>query len=383
MASAFAERYGAPPTHWTRAPGRIDLMGTHTDHNQGWALTMSIDRDTWAAGRLNPATGVHTLDVQSLNRPGVYSFDLDRLERLDTPNWPNYLGGMAWVLAESGYSVPPAQVIVDSALPIGSGLASSAALEIATSTLLEALGNIRLDPLRRALLAQRAENHFAAADCGISDHYSVSAGRAGHIIVFDSRSLHAFNLQMADGLQVMICDTKAPRRLFKAAWGARCRHCDEVTQLLRVKLPGIKSLRDVQRAMLEAVEAEIPPDLARFARFVVEESARVLTMAEALEMGDRPAIRKLMCASYRGARQLYGNGVPEMNAMMHAACQAPGAIGIRQTGVGFSGCMVAVIEQEATDAFVRSTSEHYYANTGIVPDIFPVQPAEGAGLLEH
>ncbi len=382
MSAAFAERYGALPTHWSRAPGRIDLMGSHTDYNQGWVLTMNIDRDTWVAGRTTPGDSSAHLEVKSLNAPGSYSFDLKRLERFVTPTWPNYVGGMAWVLAEAGCPLQPAQVLVHSTAPLGIGLGSSAALEMATSALMEAMCSVKLDAPRRAVLGQRAENHFVGVDCGITDQYSVSAGRAGHILMVDSRSLHSFNLKLAQGLQVMVCNTNAPRRPVDSLTSVRRSQCQEVVQALRGKVPGIRSLRDLQRATFEALAPDLSPELAKRARFVIEESGRVVCMAEALEMGDRKAIRKLMSASYRGAGHLYNITVPEMDAMVHAANHAPGIIGVRQTGAGFGGSMVAVIEKEEVDAFIKSTGEHYLMETGIVADIFPVEPVQGAGMFE-
>lgn len=382
MAAAFAAVFGAPPTHWSSAPGRVDLMGSHTDYNQGWVLTMTVDRDTWAAGRILPDDSARTLNVRSLNVPGSFQFDLENLEPLESPAWPNYVGGMAWVLEEAGCPLHSAQILVHTTVPISCGLSSSAALEMSTSVLLEAMGNFALDPVRRALLGQRAKNHFVGVDSGIADQYTVSAGHADTILMLDTRTLHSFPIAMADGLQVMICDTRIPRHLVNSQVGIRRAQCEEAVRALQGKAPGIRSLRDVQRSVFTALEPQLGPETAKRARFIIEESARVLSMAEALEMGDRKDIRKLMWASYRGARDLYAVTVPEMDAMVRAVSHVRGAIGVRQAGAGFGGCMVAVIETEATKSFTRTVVDNYRAATGITADVFPVHAVAGAHQLE-
>lgn len=382
MAAAFVAAFGAPATHWSRAPGRVDLMGSHTDYNQGWALTMTVDRDTWAAGRILPNDGKRTLDVRSLNAPGSFHFNLDNLTPLESPAWPNLVGGMAWVLEEAGCPLPSAQILVHSTVPVHCGLSSSAAMEMSSSVLLEAMSNVTLNPVRRALLGQRAENHFAGVDGGIVEQFTASAGHADTMLILDTRSLHSFNVAIADGLQIMICDTRIPRHQVQSQYATRRAQCEEAVRVLQGKAPGIRTLRDVQCSVFTALEPQLAPDIAKRARFIIEENARVLSMAEALEMGDRKDIRRLMRASYRGARNLYAITVPEMDAMVRAVSAAPGAIGVRQAGVGFGGSMVAVIDKDAVKSFTRTVVDTYRAATGITADVFPVHAAAGANQLE-
>jgi len=381
MADAFEAAFGAAPTHWASAPGRVDLMGSHTDYNQCWALTMTIDRDTWVAGRRLPDDSAHTLEVCSFNTQGTFQFDLDKIEPFESPTWPNLVGGMAWVLEEAGCPLHPSQILVNSTVPYNSGLSFSAALEMSTSVLLEAMSNFTLDPARRALLGQRAKNHFAGVDGGILEQFTSSAGRADSLLLLDTRSLHNFHVAIPNDLQIMICDTRIPRRSVKSQYGTRRAQCEEAVRILQSETPTIQSLRDVQRSVFTTREPELPPVIAKRARFIIEENARALSMAEALEMGDRAAIRKLLCASYRGACRLFDMVVPEMEAMARAVIHVPGAIGVRQTGTGFGGCMVAVIEKEATEAFTRTALENYRAATGITAAIYPVHAVAGAHQL--
>jgi galactokinase len=353
-------------------------MGSHTDYNQGYVLTLPIDRDTWIAARLQPD---RVVSIHSLNVEGGTSFSLDAVTHDDSSPWTNYVRGVAAIMGAEGYPLNGFYGLVHSTVPLSSGLSSSAALEAATAVLFQALGGWEIDPVQLALLCQRAENEFVGMNCGILDQYTSILGQEGCALLLDCRHLTSQPVALPDDVQVVICDTQAQRELTGSEYGERRAQCEEGARLLARFYPGVTALRDLTLAQLEAHEADLPPVVARRCRFIVEENERVLGLAEALPAGDRAAIRALTAASYEGARDLYEIGSPEMAAMMKAMLSAPGVIGARQAGAGFGGCMVAFVEVGSVDTFERHVRRSYLAATGIEPEVYPVQAPAGAGEL--
>lgn len=378
MKAAFVARYQTEPTTWVRAPGRVDLMGSHTDYNLGYVLTMPIDRDTWIAAR--PRVG-RVVRVHSLNVDQGSGFSLDAIVFDRKVPWTNYVRGVAHVLQAEGYPLAGFDGLVHSTVPLSSGLSSSAALEAATAMLFQTMDGWQIEPVRMALLCQRAENEFVGMNCGILDQYTSILGQAGCALLLDCRDLSSQPVTLPDDMQVVICDTRAPRELTGSEYGERRAQCEEGTRLLAGFYPQVRALRDVTLPQFEAVERHLPPVVARRCRFVIEENERVLRLAEALARGDRGAMYSLSLASFEGARDLYEIVSPEMRAMMEAMLSAPGAIGARQAGAGFGGCMVAFVEPEKLHAFEGQVRQAYQSATGIEPAVYPVQAAAGAGEL--
>jgi galactokinase len=380
MAEAFATSYGGEPTTWVRAPGRVDLMGSHTDYNLGYVLTMPIDRDTWIAARprSDRVVRIHSLNVQEGS-----SFSLDSIAYDKKVPWTNYVRGVAAVLQTEGFALSGFDGSVHSAVPLSSGLSSSAALEAATAVLFQTLSGWEIEPVHMALLCQRAENEFVGMNCGILDQYTSILGQAGCALLLDCRDLSSQPVALPDGVQVVICDTQAKRELTGSEYGERRAQCEEGTRLLARFYPGVTALRDVTLTQLEAHEADLPTVVARRCRFVIEENARVLQLAEALADGDRAIIHALMAASYAGACNLYEIGSPEMAAMIEAMLSGPGVVGARQAGAGFGGCMVAIVEDGSVEAFKAHVQQSYAATTGIEPQVYPVKAGAGAGQLKE
>lgn len=279
MTNEFTRRYGAAPTIWTQAPGRVDLMGSHTDYNQGFILTMTIDRDTWVAARPRADRQVR---IASLNVVGESTFALDAIDHDAQHPWTDYVRGMAQVMQEAGYQFPGFDALVHTTVPVASGLSSSAAIEMATGRLLEALAGATIDAVQLAILGQRAENTFVGVNCGILDQYTSSVGQAGCVLLLDARTLESWLAPIAPGIAVVICDTCAKRELTGSEYGARRAACEEGAQLLGAIYPEVVAMRDVKPAQLEAVAEKLPADVAKRCRFIVEENERVLQMAEAL-----------------------------------------------------------------------------------------------------
>jgi galactokinase len=374
----FEKFFGDRPALWARAPGRVDIMGSHTDYNMGYVMTMTLDRDTWLAlCRRNDRRVI----VRSLNLPGRSAFSLDQIDHDPDTSWADYVRGMALELEEAGYRLAGFEGLIHSTIPFGSGLSSSAALEMATAVAFQLAGGFTMDPIEMALLGQRAENQFVGVNCGILDQYSSALGQAGSAILLDCRHLTSRTAPIAHDLRVVICNTRARRTLSGSEYGERRAQCEEGVRALHEHYPQITALRDVSPAQFAEHETELAPVVARRCRFIIEENQRVLDMADALALDDRTRLHILLAASYAGARDLYEIGVPAMAAMMDAMMGAPGVIGARQAGAGFGGCMVAIVEGSQVGEFAECVRSEYLARTGIDPDVFPVRAAPGARAL--
>ena len=374
----FAGRFGRQPESWFRAPGRVDLMGSHTDYNLGYVLTMAIDRDTWLAAAPREDGRVR---IYSANTESGASFALDPVEQDRELPWTNYVRGVADVLQKEGYRLPGFDGLVHSTVPLSGGLSSSAALEVVTAVAFRALARLAIPNLELALLCQRAENEFVGLDCGILDQYSSLFGRQGHVLLLDCRDLSSSTSPVAKGISVVICDTQTKRELTGSEYSERRAQCEQGARLLARRLPQVASLRDVSPADFERHAATLPEVVARRCRFIIEENRRVLDLADALAGGDRPAIAALTASSYAGARDLYEISSPEMELMMAAMLAGPGVIGARQAGAGFGGCMIAFVDSSQVDAFAAHVARAYREASGFTPHIYPTQPAPGAGPL--
>ena len=380
MTSEFVQRFGHAPTHWVQAPGRVDLMGSHTDYNEGFVMTMAIDRNTWLAARPRHD---RTVAIHSLNLDGESHINLDVIDRDAATPWSNYVRGVLKVFQDAGYAVSGFDGLIHSTIPFGSGLSSSAALEVATATLLQHLGATwRIKPVELARLCQQAENNFVGVNSGILDQYSSALGQAGQTLLLDCRHLTNSTASIPADLHVVICNTRAARALTGSEYDTRRKQCEEGAALLATRDPRIKTLRDVSPAHFAAHEATLPPVVAKRCRFIIEENQRVFDLAQALAANNREAIGRLTAASYAGARDLYEIGAPAMEAMIQAMGSGPGLVGARQAGAGFGGCMVAFVDAGHLAPFVQHVMDAYGQATGIEAEIYPVKAAAGAGILQ-
>ena len=379
ITKAFVKYFGTEPTLWAQAPGRVDLMGSHTDYNEGFVLTMTIDRNIWIAFRPHDDRQIH---VHSVDMGTGAAFSLDDISHDAVTPWTNYVRGVAKILQAEGYVLQGFDGLIDSTVPTSSGLSSSAALEVATATVFEMMADWDFDPLQKALLTQRAENEFVGVNCGILDQFTSANGRAGQVLVLDCRDLSSKLSAIHPDISVIICDTQAKRELTGSEYSERRAQCEEGVAILSGFYPNIKMLRDVSIEQLETHRDALSDVVFRRSYFIIEESARVIALAAALTVKDYEQIHKLTEASYIGARDLYEIGVPEMEAMYQAMVSAPGVIGARQAGAGFGGCMVAIIERDAIEDFANYVKKHYTESTGVVPKIYSVNAVAGAGSLK-
>lgn len=377
--TAFKEQFDRPPEIWTRAPGRVDLMGSHTDYNQGFVMTMSIDRDTWIAARARQDQHV---TLASLNLPGVAEFDSTDFKHDATTPWSNYIRGMIWAFRQKGHPSGGFDALIHSTIPFAAGLSSSAALEMATAILIVTLNNLTLSRLDLALLGQQAENHYVGVNSGILDQYSSVMGEADSAILLDCRALTSQSVAIGAGLQIVICDTNAKRSLIGSAYDDRRSQCEQGVTVLRRTYPEILALRDVQMNQLESCKDQLSPVVYRRCQFIVEENTRCLDLVDALQKPDHDRLHQLFSASYVGARDLYEITNAAMDAMQTAMIAAPGVIAARQTGAGFGGCMIALVSAGSVEAFSEYVSATYFQDTGILPDVYPVTASAGADLLD-
>lgn len=374
IAAAFETVFGGQPDIWVRAPGRVDLMGSHTDYNLGFVLTLPISRDTVIAARRRPDDKI---SMHSLTMDSKDCFNTTSIKRMGAGHWADYVRGVAALLQQQGFALTGLEGIIDTNVPIRSGLSSSAALECAVAVLFRALGRWSLDPVRMAQLCQRAENEFVGVNCGILDQYTSCAGRAGCALLLDCRDNSSQAVQLAGDIRVVICDTRSRRELAGSEYGKRRAECEQGARVM-----GVQSLRDSSLEQLESYSRALPEQVVRRCRFIIEENARVLTLAEALPAARRETIGALCADSFRGAVELYEIGAPPMLTMMEAMLAAPGVIGARQAGAGFGGCMVAFVDADAVCPFSEAVRSRYGKLAGTEPFVYPVEAADGANVIE-
>ena len=373
----FRDVFGGEPRLF-RAPGRVNLIGEHTDYNDGFVLPVAIDRDVLVAAR--PRRD-RTVRLYSLNFGARSRFSLDAIERARARSWSNYVRGVALYLQEEGISLRGMDAVVDGNVPIGSGLSSSAALEVASATALLALSEAELDAVRKALLCQRAENRFVGVNCGIMDQYISALGRAGHALVIDCRSLEYELVPLTGGdVRVVVADTTVRRGLAGSEYNVRRRQCEEAVQTLGQLLGrDVRALRDVSVAELEAHKEALPEVNRRRAEHVVAENARTLEGVAALRGGDLARFGELMNASHVSLRDLYEVSCVELDTIVEAAWKVPGVLGARMTGAGFGGCAVALVREQAIAEFQASVGAAYRSKTRREAQFYVCQVVDGSG----
>ncbi|HSV74552.1 MAG TPA: galactokinase [Chthonomonadales bacterium] len=376
IGAAFSERFGGSPAFVVRAPGRVNLIGEHTDYNDGFVFPAAIEFDVVVAGSPRADRAVRAL---SLVYGQQTAFDLDRIERSAEAPWSNYLRGVACVLTSAGHGLLGMDAVVDGAVPLGSGLSSSAAIEVASSLAFESAAGIALDPVQRALLCQRAEREFVGVQCGIMDQFISALGRRGHALFVDTRTLEYRPVPLpASGVSIVIANTNRPRSLTTSAYNERRSQCEQAVAALRQQAVVVQALRDVTLALLSAHRAAMTDVVYRRARHVVSENQRVLDSVQALERGDVRTFGRLMVESHASLRDDYQVSCAELDALVEAALEAPGVLGSRMTGAGFGGCTVSLIEEGAVDDFRERVGSRYRDTVGYDATFHVTRAADGA-----
>ena len=378
LKSDFGLTYDKQPELVIRAPGRVNLIGEHTDYNDGYVLPIAIDRSVLIAASMRTD---RTVRLRAADFDAQVSFSLDNIEYVEQQKWSNYQRGVAAVLQERGFRLPGVDLVFTSDVPIGSGLSSSAALEVAMAVTWQTLAGFELSRPDLALLCQRAENSFVGVNCGIMDQFISALGHENAALFIDCRTLEYKTVSLPERLALVVMDTAKQRGLADSAYNTRRAECEEGVRLLGNRLPGIKALRDVSVNAFERHAGELPANVHKRCRHVVGENQRVLDYIAALEQDDAGKVGALMNASHCSLRDDYEVSCAELDAIVEAAWAAPGVVGARMTGGGFGGCAVALVEQAHSDAFVARVAPAYEKTTGLKPNLYICQAKAGAGVV--
>ena len=379
-ATKFQETLGRPPRWVAAAPGRVNVIGEHTDYNDGFVLPMAIDRYTVIAAA-PPAKDRNIVRFRSTQADGTAVIDLSQpLKPAAKGAWFSYpLGVIAGFSAR--YAKPGGfDALIHSTVPFGGGLSSSAALEVATATVLEAVTGHKLDPLDKALLCQRAEHEYAGMPCGIMDQFISVMGKQDHLLLLDCRSRTTELVPMTDpSVAVLITNTNVKHELTGGGYAKRRAQCEEAARVL-----GVASLRDATAGLLDNARGKLDPVVWRRACHVIGEIQRTLDAAKAARASDWPALGQLMYASHFSLRDNYEVSCAELDAVVEIAQAigpAGGIMGCRMTGGGFGGCTVALVRAQALPAISATIAAEYEKRTGIKPSLFVSRPAAGATII--
>jgi galactokinase len=371
---AFEARYGSAASIY-RAPGRVNVIGEHTDYNDGFVLPAAIEFYCWAATapRRDGKLVIHSENFNETVEAG-----LDSLSPLGKKHWANYPLGVAWALRQAGKPLTGASVYIKGEVPLGAGLSSSAALEVAVGFALLSQSGRVVDRSELAQLCQKAENEFVGARVGIMDQFVSCRGHAAHALLLDCRSLQHEFVKIPENLQLVICNTMVKHELASGEYNARRAECEEGVRILRKVFPEIRALRDVTLSQLEDQSGNLSPKLFARCRHVVTENARVQSAVGAFRRGDTKALGPLMQDSHRSLRDDYEVSCKELDLMVDIASAQPGLIGARMTGGGFGGCTINLVESAAVSDFRRNVAAVYSSKTGRTPEIFVSPASEGA-----
>lgn len=374
LLSAFDRYHRGTPGLLARAPGRVNLIGEHTDYNDGFVLPMAIDRNVWLAAR--PRTD-RMVVVNSLQFEDSVAFSLDDLSK-GHKTWQDYVQGIAWVLQEEGHTLQGWEGVIASDVPVGSGLSSSAALELAVARCFVALSGTTWDPVAMAVAAQRAENEWVGMNCGIMDQLISAIGQKGQGVFIDCRSLECKPVSLPADTCVIVMDTITRRGLVDSAYNERRMQCESATRHF-----GVDMLRDVTRRQLEAEAHLLDALTLRRAHHVILENERTQAAVEAMKANDPVRLGQLMNESHDSLRDDYEVTNDALNTMVDLARAEAFCFGARMTGAGFGGCAIALVSKGSAETFMHRVSNAYKNVTGLTPSLYLTQAEQGASLENH
>jgi galactokinase len=369
---AFRDHYGADPDIVVRAPGRVNLIGEHVDYNGGFVLPMAIERAMWIAVRFRSDSEVRLF---SADFGQAAQFDLADFS-YQKPHWCEYVKGVANALRERGHALQGWDGAMMGNVPRGSGLSSSAALELAAAKAFSEVSNIPWDPVDMAVVGQESENNWVGVNCGIMDQMISACGQEGHAYLLDCRSLEGTHVPLPTGVKIVILDTATRRGLVDSAYNERRQQCEEAAAFF-----GVDLLRDVTPEAFFARESELPELTRKRARHVVTEDVRTLAAADAMRMNDSETLGRLMWESHVSLRDDFEVSNDALNTMVNLAMEHEGCLGARMTGAGFGGCAVALVREASAVAFEKDVAAAYQQTTGLEPAVYVTGATDGAQRL--
>lgn len=367
----FQSHFNAKPQFIVRAPGRVNLIGEHTDYNDGFVLPMAIDHAVWLAlrARTDGKVRIHSLDLETES-----AFDLHSLTR--GADWIEYPKGVASELMKAGYKLNGFDAVMTGDVPRGAGLSSSAAVELATARAFAAVSGFEWNAPLMAKIAQKAENQWVGVNCGIMDQMASAACKEGYALFLDCRSLEIQHAPLPKGVSIVILDTSTRRGLVDSAYNERRSQCEEAARWF-----GVKALRDVSVEEFESKKSGLNEIAAKRAKHIVTENERVLEAIEVMKNGNVTRLGELFNASHDSLRDDFEVTNDALNVMVECAREQESCYGARMTGAGFGGCAVALVEEEKAEAFSQAVSAAYRQRSGIEASVYVCKASEGASIL--
>jgi len=361
-----------------RAPGRVNLIGEHTDYNNGFVLPAAINLEIkgLAAPRKDNRVNIFSMDYGEMKY-----FNLDQIQKDDTA-WTNYIKGVARELEDLATLNTGADIVFKSNLPLNSGLSSSAAFEVINALLLARINQIDLSKSEVALLCQRAENNFVGVNCGIMDQFAVALAKKDKALFIDTQDLQYKNidLNLADH-KIILINTNKPRTLADSAYNERRKECENAVSVCAQESPDIMSLRDVEEDLLKSCKVRMSDTVYRRAKHVIKENNRVLESIKQLQSGNLEQFGQLMNESHYSLKDLYEVSCLELDVLVEEALKIDGVVGSRMTGAGFGGCTVSLVHNDQTEKFKTEVSREYLKRTNINADIYVTTAESGAQIL--
>jgi galactokinase len=371
----FQRTFGSPPDVVVRAPGRVNLIGEHTDYNDGFVLPAAIDRAITYAGRRRADRRVR---LYSDHFQTAAEFELDDIQKDSTNTWSNFLRGVSKFLEEDGHRLTGADIAFGGNVPREAGLSSSAAVEVGATVFWNKLLGLGLDPIYVVKLARRAENEFVGVPCGIMDQFVSALGRRDHALFLDCRDLTYRHVPLRGGVKIVVCNSGVKRALAQSEYEVRLKQCREAVAWIAATGRAVKTLRDVQPSDIEAARGTMDNLLWRRAHHVVSENERTLEAVTVLQNGDLERFGELMNQSHESLREDYEVSCIELDVLVQLARRQPGVLGARMTGGGFGGCTVNLVRDDAAESFAQAVAKGYENAMGLRTEIYVCQASDGA-----
>ena len=371
----FQQTFGSPPEVVVRAPGRVNLIGEHTDYNDGFVLPAAIDRAITYAGRRRADRHVR---VYSDDFKSSAEFDLDDIQKDRENTWSNFLRGVSKFLQADGHRLTGSDIAFGGDVPREAGLSSSAAVEVGATAFWNKLLGLGLDPVYVVKLSRRAENEFVGVPCGIMDQFISALGRRDHALFLDCRDLTYRHVPLRAGVKIVVCNSGVKRALAQSEYEVRLKQCRAAVAKIAATGRAVKSLRDVELSDLDAVRGTMDGLLWRRAHHVVSENQRTLEAVKVLQAGDLERFGELMNQSHESLRDDYEVSSKELDQLVELARRQPGVLGARMTGAGFGGCTVNLVRADAAEGFAQAVSRGYQEALGLPAEIYVCQASDGA-----